>query len=113
MNIKFFRAYRGEGKTKWLFERAVEAKNDGYKLVYVGKSETMQGLSYTWRAELHEMCPIEHVSYEMDRQGLNGKYCFLTDELLNNMSTVGFYYPILSDKDGVWYITMDQSNFVN
>ena len=111
MNVKFFRAYRGEGKTKWLFERAVEAKNDGCKLVYVGKSETMQSLADIWRAEMHEVCPIMLADYE--HLPSCGQYCFLTDELIQNMGTVGFYYPILSDKDGVWYITMDKSNFVD
>ena len=113
MNVKFFRAYRGEGKTKWLFERAVEAKNDGYKLVYVGKSETMQSLADTWKAEMHEICPIELVNDVIDNAGLRGKYCFLTDELTANMGTVGFYYYMLSEKDGMWYITMDKSNFID
>lgn len=113
MNIKFFKAYRGEGKTKWLFERAVEAKNDGYKLVYVGKPETMQGLANMWKFEMHELCPIEMVGYALEKVSIGAKYCFLTDELLMNMGDVGFYYSIVREKDGVWYITMDQSNFVN
>ena len=36
-NIKIFRANRGEGKTKWLFERAVEEISNGKHLYYVGK----------------------------------------------------------------------------
>ena len=35
-NIKIFRANRGEGKTKWLVERAKECAEAGYHLYYIG-----------------------------------------------------------------------------
>lgn len=111
MKLRFFRARRGEGKSKWLFERALEAKNKGCRLLYVGTEKTMQGLINIWEAEMHEKCPIELASY--DNVPNSAKYCLLTDELMLNISTVGFIYSLLSDKDGTWYITMDQEDFVD
>lgn len=111
MKVRFFRARRGEGKTKWLFERALDAKSKGCKLLYVGDQKTMQGVVDIWEAEMHEKCPIELASY--DNMPNSNKYCLLTDGLTHNMRSVGFSYPLLSDKEGTWYITIDQEDFVD
>jgi hypothetical protein len=111
MNVKFFRAYHGEGKTKWLFERALDARNEGCQLLYVGDKKTMQGIVGIWEAEMHEKCPIELASY--DNILFGNKYCILTDGLTQNMSSVGFCYAVVNDKDGIWYITMDKEDFID
>ena len=55
MNVQIFKANRGEGKTKWLVERAIEAKEAGYELIYVGGDPS--DVNNMWMMQMHEMCP--------------------------------------------------------
>ena len=112
MEMKFFIAARGEGKTKWLFDRAVEARDAGYDLWYIGSSKTMESLSDMWKAELHELCPIKNAG-DLSFIKKPRTACFLTDNIVQNMEQVGFWKSVVDTIDGVWYITMDKECFVN
>lgn len=112
MEMKIFRCCRGGGKTKWLLERAVEARDTGYNLWYVGGKGTMKSLSDMWMAELHELCPIKNVQ-DLSFIKKPRSACFLTDGLIENMNEVGFWKSVADTVDGAWYITMDKEFFVD
>ena len=112
MEIKIFRANRGEGKTKWLFERAAEAYAEGRELYYVGSDSSLYGLSNMWTVNMHSMCPIKKLDHRF-MPDYTKKYCFLTDELVENMSSAGFWIHSVKSTNSMWYITMDKENFVN
>lgn len=113
MEMKFFRAARGEGKTKWLLERAIEARNAGMDLWYIGSSKTMESLYNMWKTELHELCPIKNAGELSVTKRPKDNCCFLTDNFLDNVGNVGFWKSVVDNIDGVWYITMDKECFVN
>lgn len=113
IDIKIFRANRGEGKTKWLFERAVEARDAGCELWYIGGEKTMITLSEMWRANMHEPCPIKDTKGGYGPQDKDSKHCFLTDEFVANMYVAGFWSNIVKQFDGTWFITMNKEDFVN
>ena len=114
MNVKIFRANRGEGKTKWLVDRAIEAKKAGYELVYVGNKKAQDKFEHRWTAEMHELCPLKSViSIFTPNIDSRVKYCFLTDDLIDNFTCIHPWQDTFSNADNVWYITMDAANFVN
>ena len=114
MNVKIFKANRGEGKTKWLVDRAIEAKEAGYELVYIGRNHSKDMFANRWMAEMHELCPVKSAA-SICQYGIDNsiKYCFLTDELMHDFECVHPWKSALSDPKNVWYITMDAENFVN
>lgn len=115
IDIKIFRANRGEGKTKWLLDRAIEAKENGYELRYIGNASTMVSIVDMWRAELHERCPIKMLDDWLHIDPSLAKYCFLTDELTANSVKLDIWKGVFENRgvDGVWYITMCNEYFVN
>ena len=113
MEMKFFRAGRGEGKTKWLFEKAVGAREAGYDVWYIGNRKTMESLSNMWHSELRELCPIQTVGGLSFLTQSSAARCFLTDNFLENIESVGFWKSVVDKMDGVWYITMDKECFVD
>lgn len=113
MNIKIFRANRGEGKTKWLFERAVEAYESGRDLYYVGSNNTMEAFTYMWEANMHTKCPIINTFNTWKTIDPLKSHCFITDGLLSNAGYVADAKTYLMQLDGVWYMTMDKEDFVN
>jgi len=114
MNVKIFRANRGEGKTKWLVNRAIEAKEAGYELVYIGSDKFKNHFDNRWMAEMHEMCPVKSAASILQYNPDDSvKYCFLTDELMHNFTCVHPWKSALSNTNNIWYITMDAENFVN
>lgn len=112
MDMKFFRAARGEGKTKWLLDKAVGAREAGYELWYIGNKKTMESLSNMWKSQLHELCPVKHIG-EWHYSPQNGVYCFLTDNFLENVEMIGFWKGVIDQNDGIWYLTMDKECFVD
>lgn len=110
MNIKIFRANRGEGKTKWLFERAVEEYNKGKDLYYVGNLTTMRGLTDMWEVNMHERCPIIPIK---EVSVFAKPYCFITDDIFRCMHEVNHWLDYAEKNDGAWYITMNKEDFVN
>lgn len=112
MEIKIFRANHGEGKTEWLVERAIEARANGYELIYVGGN--IEAINKMWMAKMHEMCPAKPV-YRVFECKMNNadKYCFLTDNLMENLSYVTAWHTLMKNTYGVWYVTMCDEDFVN
>ena len=110
-NIKIFRARRGEGKTKWLVERAAEEYSQGFVPIYVGSGKDFNRVREFWLATIGASCPIqyiercEYISFE--------KSCFLTDELFHNLFGVSFWSREILERGYKWYITMGKEDFVN
>jgi len=110
-NVKIFRARRGEGKTKWLVERAAEEYAQGLALIYLGSSKDFDKIREVWFAVMGTACPIEHVDRCMHISF--SKSCFFTDELLKNTFNVSLWCYDILDRGCKWYITMSQEDFVN
>ena len=108
-NIKIFRANRGEGKTKWLAERAKEYADAGHKLYYVGNTLSFDSVKRVYEAMYHERCPIEHGSTD----DVTRDYCFFTDGLIDNTRAVVELKPFIVENGCEWYITMSKEDFVN
>ena len=111
-NIKIFRVAHGEGKTRLLFNRAIEESDNGKRLLYVGDAETMSGIVRMWEEYFRHKCPILNINE------INGHFtkedCFLTDGLFENLLLVGGYYNIIvKELNAPWYITMDKEDFEN
>ena len=113
MEIKIFRANRGEGKTKWLFDRAAEAYDAGYELYYVGTNKSMDGIVDRWLEERKEACPVRDIYQRWMPLVKQQKYCILTDGVFENAGYIGDIIDHLHRFDGVWYMTMDKEVFVN
>lgn len=110
MNMKIFRANRGEGKTKWLFERAADEYGKGKTLYYVGEKTSMKGLTNLWEANFHEMCPIIHIDAVVR---FEDSCCFLTDEMMSNLFAVDMWKRVIVGRDDSWYIAAEKEYFVN
>lgn len=109
MNIKCFKANRGEGKTRWLFEKAATAHKDGKQLYYIGNPNTMCGLKNTWESIMHTKCPIVNAR---DVYTIGPNSCCLTDELFLNIKSVGFFYDVIQEVNNVdWFITVSSEVF--
>lgn len=109
---KIFRAGRGEGKTKWLLDRAIDADiNDG-ELYYVGSKKTMFQLVEMWMAQEHTLCPIKHIE-NVHHYDLLDKVYFFTDGLIENIDDVSSVCDTARAKGVTWYVTMNKEDFVN
>lgn len=109
---KIFRAGRGEGKTRWLLNRAIDAHNDSCELYYVGSQQTMFNLVEMWMAETHTVCPIKNIETGW-RSYFGDKMCFLTDDLIANAMYVGDWHKAAEQHQATWYATIDKEDFVN
>lgn len=109
-NIKIFRANRGEGKTKWLFERAVEERDSGKHLYYIGIEKSIKTLARMWEATFHEKCPITNWSENSD---IISPCCILTDGMFANLYDMALWFNFMKQYDATWYITVDKEYFVN
>lgn len=110
MNIKIFRANRGEGKTKWLFERAADEYSKGKFLCYVGDRTTMKGFVGLWEANFHEKCPIVHID-DVDR--FPDPCCFVTDGIVENLLVDNEWDRPTCIGDDIWYIAAEKEYFIN
>lgn len=108
-NIKIFRAKRGEGKTKWIAERAKECAEVGRKSYYVGNTLSFDCVKRVYEGMYYERCPIEFG----DATDVTRDYCFFTDELLDNTKVVAQFKPFIVENGCEWYITMSKEDFVN
>ena len=114
MNIKIFRANRGEGKTKWLVNHAIEAYEAGYELVYLGGDVSRMHFANMWRSEMHEPFPAKPVYEVMLNKKSDGhKYCLLTDDLIENIGIATSLANNLNSNEHMWFITMGAEDFVN
>lgn len=113
-NINIFRANRGEGKTKWLIERAIDEYENGKTLYYVGSPATYVSVKNLWEATMHSVCPIAPQEYIPKK--VHEDCVFFTDELLLNVNSYIWLSNMLSFSNYTnlpWYITMDKEDFVN
>ena len=109
-NMKIFRANPGEGKTKWLFERAVEESLNGKSLYYVGTDRTMESLVKMWEATFHEKCPMINWC---DDDKIVEPCCIFTDDMLANLLDMDLWLTFMKKYGATWYITVDKECFVN
>ena len=107
-NIKIFRANRGEGKTKWLVEQAQREYDSGKKCVCIGK---YTGFANMWASIRHEACPVEFRTH-LYGISLDENTCIFVDEFFLN-NELRDVVAAMSLGKATWYITMDQSDFVN
>ena len=108
-NIKIFRGNRGEGKTKWLAERAKECTEAGYKIYYVGSALSFDSVKRVYEVMYHERCPIEYGNTD----GVTRDYCFFTDGFIDNTRAIAELKPFIVENGCEWYITMSKEDFVN
>lgn len=108
-NIKIFRANRGEGKTKWLADRAKECSDAGRRLYYVGNNVSFDSVKRVYEATYYEKCPIEHG----DASYVTRDYCFFTDDLITNAIDLVNFKQFIVENRCDWYITMSKEDFVN
>ena len=115
MDKKIFKGNRGEGKTKWLVDRAIDTviKFDQdildaseVQVFYIGDYATYSNFVRKYEEVMHTKCPIERWEHS-DMNGCHNAILF-TDELIYNMPCVPSNLPT----EGVWYITMDAEDFV-
>lgn len=110
-NIEIFRANRGEGKTKWLVERAFDTYSQGYTPIYIGLNRDFDIIRDVWMAVIGTVCPIKYIdqckyiSFE--------ESCFFTDGLMESSLDVSFWSKDIIDRGRKWYITMSKEDFVN
>jgi hypothetical protein len=109
MNIKIFRANRGEGKTKWLVDKINECTNNGKTVCYVGGQTTFNSVKRVYEATYNELCPLKY-DEDVTKTSCNA---FFTDELIDNMMTVVKYKSYIIEHGYDWYITMSKEDFVN
>lgn len=113
-NIKIFRANRGEGKTKWLVEQAMNEYDAGKTCYYFGHRDNFESI---WESIRHEKCPIECRQHfdgmpPIQVRGIK-EPCFFVDELLLNPAISYIRQYSIMNPHAVFYITMDQADFVN
>lgn len=109
-NLKIFRAGRGEGKTKWLFEQAVNAYDSGNSCYFCGNYESFKEI---WAAARHETCPVKHMTHVYNIDFADEHTCLFVDDVLSNELS-GNIMACMKAFDGAkWYVTMDADDFVN
>ena len=111
MNMKIFRDNRGEGKTKWLVDRAIEAHDRGKTLLYAGCEQSQKHFEEVWMATTNTVCPIKNIEF----YGTSSRkpFCVFTDNLLQETWTLFRWYNFVNEHGYEWYATMDKEFFVN
>ena len=109
---RIYRGSRGEGKTKWLVENAIDsvviAKNSNdTNIFYIGSPYGYDNFKTNYEEIMHSKCPIERWDHD-DMRGCDSAILF-TDELMADF----VYIPSDLPKDGIWFITMDTIDFTN
>ena len=109
LNKHIFKANAGEGKTRWLVEKALQAQDEGViHIAYAGSLKGYINFSEVYEAQAHHKCNIPHISIDDGMQpGI--KSAILTDDLINEVN----YLPRISEfAEGDWYITMPAEMFI-
>ena len=103
-----FKANRGEGKTKWLVERALDAEDAGIKVTYLGSFDRYEHFRRVYETISHHNCSITCVG----KPGViidNCNQSYLTDEFMDEFDKLPNIQRITT---GNWYITMSAEDFV-
>lgn len=111
-NMKIFRTNHGEGKTKWLVDKAIEAYANGATLIYVGCEQSQERFEEAWMYVAKTVCPIKNIEFCTPRSNRK-HYCMLTDDLLENLWSVYRWYNFIDGNGYEWYVTIDKEHFVN
>ena len=102
-----FKANRGEGKTKWLVERALEAEDSGLTTIYIGSVTGYNIFSQVYEGLTHHKCKVEYHHGDCPLYP-SISHCLFTDELMHEIHHLPFIGPACS---GDWYITMSAEDF--
>lgn len=115
MDKKIFKGNRGEGKTKWLVDKAIDIlikidqgliDTEDLEVFYVGDFATHANFCNFYEKIMHTKCPIKRWLHN-DMNGCHRAILF-TDELLYNLPRIPSNIPV----EGEWYITMSAEDFV-
>ena len=110
---RIYKGSRGEGKTRWLVEHAIDSvvsagqNKDGTLLFYVGSEKKYDNFRFMYEEMMHCKCPIERWDHD-DMRGCDTAIIF-TDELMSDINEIPSNLP----KSGIWFITMDSCDFTN
>lgn len=114
---RIHKAFRGEGKTNWLVENAIDASiivrdnvadgNESVPLFYVGSLNRYDNFCRVYENTMHHKCQIPI----WDLSSMEGcHYAILfTDDLMDEFE----YLPKNLPEGGLWYITMSAEDFTN
>lgn len=117
MKKHIFAAKHGEGKTKWLINKAFESQKNGKDIVYVGTT-----LGYYQFVDKCSSLGINKIYYVNDYSNFDcyeSEFDLFTDELLYELLASNFKLfklcdiLYMSNSDTQWYITMGSEDFVN
>lgn len=100
---------RGEGKTKWLIQKALAALDAGNTNVYyTGSLVGYNRFCKSFERETGEKCKIgllDSTHYNVLHDTI-----YLTDELLNELTSV--QYGLMEVVGGTWYATLGKENTI-
>ena len=112
---RIYKSNRGEGKTKWLVENAIDVVTrcnkaltdvEDLNIYYVGSLHAYDNFCKMYREIMHTKCPISRWDHD-DMRGCDAAILF-TDELMNDIQLIPYHLP----EGGTWYITMSAEDFV-
>ena len=112
---RIYKGFRGEGKTKWLVENAIDtvvsistvAEVDATSIFYLGSAPRYDRFKKMYEDMMHTPCPITRWDHD-DMRGCDAAILF-TDELMDEINCIPSSLPT----NGVWFITMSAEDFTN
>lgn len=107
LNKHIFKANRGEGKTRWLVDRALEAEDAGLKVIYLGSFDRYDHFRRLYESISHHNCSIIRVG----KPGViidNSDQFYITDEFMEEFDKLPDIQRITT---GNWFITMSAEDF--
>ena len=103
-----FKANRGEGKTKWLVNKALDAEEKALEPLYLGSATSYEIFCHTYEGLTHHKCKIKRVD-RTEPLNINLNYCLLTDEMMSQIYQIPYVNSNMTEGD--WYITMSSEDF--
>ena len=112
---RIFKGFRGEGKTNWLANEAIDAyigiktvsdNIDDVVIGYIGSEHNYKAFCEAYESLINHKCPIKHLisdNFETIKSGI-----FFTDGLIDELP----YLPKGLPESGLWFITMSSEDFV-
>ena len=108
LNKHIFKANRGEGKTKWLVARALDAEEKSLEVLYLGSAASYESFCHIYEGLTHHKCKVKRVD-KAETLDNHLNYCLLTDEMMSQI----YYIPYMNSNmiEGDWYITISSEDF--
>lgn len=103
-----FKANRGEGKTRWLVDKALDAIDNNIEPIYVGSREGYDNFCRFYEGFTNHKCKVNYHHAENPLYP-NISHCLLTDELMYEIHCIPYIGPSCQ---GDWYITMSSEDFI-